>query len=133
MLERDLGQFPTSVSPDGRFVALWERNPDTGDDIHILSLDGDRATIPFLTTPASERDELFYISGTTMMAVSVTFEPTFEAGTPQPLFEGSFDQWYDVSPDGSFVMLTKPSAELDEIYVIVNWFSELQARVPTGQ
>ncbi len=181
LLERDLGQFPTSVSPDGRFVALWERNPDTGDDIHILSLDGDRATIAFLTTPASERDpsfspdgvylayssnvsgrdevyvaavsgaggrttisnnggrwphwsaagdELFYISGSTMMAVSVTLEPIFEAGTAQPLFEGPFDQWYDVTPDGSFVMLTKPSAELDEIYVIQNWHQELFERVP---
>ena len=35
--------------------------------------------------------------------------------------------------DGCFVMITKPSAELDEISVILIGFSELQARVPTGR
>ncbi len=144
------------VGSDGRFVAVWERNPAAGADIHILSLDGDRALEPFLTTSASERDPsfspngrylayssnvsgryevyvrevsgsggqatisnnggrwprwsptgnaLFYINGSTMMAVTVELEPTFVAGTQKPLFEGTFDQWYDVSPDGSFVMI----------------------------
>ncbi len=55
----------------------------------------------------------------------------FEAGAPEPLFEGAYSNWYDASPNGSFVMLTKPSAELSEINVVLNWSSELERLVPT--
>ena len=47
-----------------------------------------------------------------MMAVDVTTEPTFSAGTPRLLFEGTYELSggtranYDVTPDGQrFVMV----------------------------
>ena len=47
-----------------------------------------------------------------MMAVDITTEPTFSAGTPRLLFEESFQPspgvaaFYDVTPDGQrFVMV----------------------------
>ena len=182
LLVRDHGQFPTSSSRDGRFVAFRELHPRTGNDIHVLSLEGDRTASPFLTTSADEQDasfspdgrflayssndsgryevyvqpfsgeggkstistsggrwprwspngeELFYLSGSTMMAVSVELEPTFRAGTPRPLFDGQYAEYYDVTPDGrNFVMLTRGQAELTEMNVVLNWFEELKQRVP---
>ena len=58
-----------------------------------------------------------------------------QRGPPRPLFQTlawNTDANYDVSPDGSFVMLTKPSAELSEINVILNWLSELEQFAPTN-
>ena len=75
--------------------------------------------------------ELFYLRGSTMMAVSVELEPTFRVGRPRPLFEGRYAEYYDITPDGKhFVMLTEEQAELTEMNVVLNWFEELRRRVP---
>ena len=50
--------------------------------------------------------ELFYRNGEQMMAVELTTDPTFSAGTPRLLFEGNYQMGsifranYDVTPDG---------------------------------
>ena len=86
--------------------------------------------------------ELFYRNGAQMMAVEVTTEPTFSAGNPRLLFEGTFQMnnffnaEYDVTPDGQrFVMVegTQDSPAPTQIHVVLNWFEELKQRVPTGQ
>ncbi len=75
-----------------------------------------------------------------MMAVNITTEPTFGAGIPRLLFEGSYQRsaggpaFYDVTPDGQrFVMvqLGGQDSEVSQIYVIQNWFEELKRLVPT--
>ena len=185
LLVRDYGQFPTSSSRDGRLLAFRESNPRTGQDIHVLSLEGDRTASPFLTTSADEQDasfspegrflayssnesgqyevyvqpfsgeggkstistgggrwprwspqgdELFYLRGSTMMGVSVELEPNFRAGSPRPLFEGQYTQYYDITPDGEhFVMVTRAQAELTEMNIVLNWFEELKRLVPTDR
>jgi hypothetical protein len=55
LLEREHGQFPTSVSRDGRLVAFREGHPDNRGDIHILPLDGSTDPYPFLATPAENK------------------------------------------------------------------------------
>jgi hypothetical protein len=37
---------------------------------------------------------LFYRNGDKMMAVAVTTQPTFSAGTPRLLFEGRFGRFF---------------------------------------
>ena len=93
--------------------------------------------------PVWERNgqELFYRNGNQMMAVDITTERTFSAGTPRLLFEGNFQASsasianYDVTPDGQrFLMIQvgAPDSGATQINVVLNWFEELKQRVPTG-
>ena len=73
-----------------------------------------------------------------MMAVSIQTEPTFRAGRPEVLFEGSYRatpvpagmQYYDISPDGQRFLMIKRERELAQINVVLNWFEELKRLVP---
>ena len=56
-------QTPVSVSPDGKRVAYTDVDRLTGNDIWVVSLDGDRAAQPFLKTPASESNAHFSPDG----------------------------------------------------------------------
>ncbi len=46
--------YPTSWSPDGRYLAFGELDPTTGFDILILPMEGDRKPTPFERTPFRE-------------------------------------------------------------------------------
>jgi hypothetical protein len=83
--------------------------------------------------------ELFYRNGNKMMAVDFTAQPTFSAGKPKLLFEGSYVPTprsfpdYDVSPDGQRFLMLKAAEQaqaLTQITVVLNWFEELKRRVP---
>ena len=85
--------------------------------------------------------ELFYSSGDQMMAVEITTEPTFSAGTPRLLFDGTSVPGgslanYDVAPDGQRFLMLKPveseTSAPTQIHVVLNWFEELKQRVPTN-
>jgi len=70
LLEREHGQSPTSVSPDGRLVAFREEHPDNRGDIYILPLDGSTDPYPFLATSADERSARFSPDGRFLAYVS---------------------------------------------------------------
>ena len=95
--------------------------------------------------PAWSRNgrELFFRSGSKMMAVEVTTQPTFSAGKPKVLFEGQYlavtpgltGTAFDVSSDGQrFLMVkeTERAAPNAQINVVLNWSEELKRRVPAG-
>ena len=75
-----------------------------------------------------------------MMAVEVTAQGSFSAGTPKMLFEGQylpsapgFGFTYDVSPDGERFLMMKESEEATsptQINVVLNWTEELKQRAP---
>ncbi len=76
------------------------------------------------------------------MVVEITTEPTFSAGNPRLLFEGTFQMGlfaradYNVAPDGQrFVMIQIGGSDSPptQINVVLNWFEELKQRVPTGK
>ena len=81
--------------------------------------------------------EIFYRNGDKMMAVSVDTEPTFRAGKPALLFEGTFNgsenatgPHYDVAPDGEHFIMVQEKPQT-QIHVVQNGFEELKARAPT--
>src|SRR5437867_3827561 len=83
--------------------------------------------------------QLFYRSGNAMMVVDVATGPTFGVGKPRRLFEKPYERstafWanYDVSADGERLLMVKGddlAATPPPISVVVNWFEELNARVP---
>jgi Tol biopolymer transport system component len=63
-------QQPSSWHPSGKFMAFFELNPHTGDDLMILPMDGDEASewrpgtpTVFLNSPASEIEPMFSPDG----------------------------------------------------------------------
>jgi serine/threonine-protein kinase len=92
-----------------------------------------------LWAPDREDLELFYHDGNKMMVVPIETEPSFSPGTPKTLFElknASVVPPFDISPDGQhFVMIQKgeQSAAPTQLRVVLNWFEELKAKVPTGK
>jgi Tol biopolymer transport system component len=132
-----------SFSPDGRFLA-YASNESGRYEVYVRPLSGGGGKSAISTGGGQwprwspKGDELFYLRGSTVMAVSVELEPAFRVGTPRPLFEGRYlTGWYrnyDITPDGKhFVMLTGEQAELTEMNVVLNWFEELKRLVPTGK
>ncbi len=142
-------QFDEGVpqfSPDGRWLAFISN--ETGrHEVYVQSYPGPggkwQISTEGGTEPAWNRNgrELFYRSGDKMMAVDITTQPGFAAGTPRMLFEGRYDLApfpttnYDVSPDGQRFLMVKPSEQetaTTQINVVLNWFEELKRKVPTG-
>jgi serine/threonine-protein kinase len=82
--------------------------------------------------------ELFYMRGTTMMAVPIQSRgAAFAAAAPEPLFSGPFETGspqFDISPDGSYFVMVEadPNARPTQIHVVVNWGEELKRLVPTN-
>jgi serine/threonine-protein kinase len=134
-------------SPDGKWLAYVSgelgRNqvfvrPYPGPDIKFsVSEEAEGGGEPVWSPDGRE---LFYRSGDRMMAVSIQTEPTFRAGRPEVLFEGSYRatpvpaglQYYDISPDGQRFLMIKRERELAQINVVLNWFEELKRLVPTN-
>ena len=60
----------TSWSGDGRAIAFVERHPDTGNDVWVLSFDGEPAPTPFVVGPFQERAAAFSPDGRWIAYVS---------------------------------------------------------------
>jgi hypothetical protein len=88
-------------------------------------------------------EQLFFSAGSsTPMAIPIRTNPSVAFGTPVELPRGprtdirSSDvrgRGYDVLPDGRFVSVSPvfgEGAASGEIRVVLNWFTELQQRVP---
>jgi eukaryotic-like serine/threonine-protein kinase len=134
------------VSPDGHWLAfdsdrsgrfeVWVAPyPDAYARNHIEVSAGSGGRQPFWS---HEGRELFYrnLSGD-MMAVPVTFTPTFDAGRPATLFEndsyaGAGDHLsgraYDVAGDGRFLMIKETASY--ELIVEVGWVDEVRRLRP---
>jgi dipeptidyl aminopeptidase/acylaminoacyl peptidase len=56
-------QTPGSFSPDGKLLAYTQDRPDTGSDILMLPLEGERKPSAFLATPVHERTPAFSPDG----------------------------------------------------------------------
>ena len=152
--------YPTGArfSPDGRWVAYAsaERGvttttifvqpfPATGAKYQLF-VKGSNNT-PHKVAWSPDGKELFYvpkIGG--FEAVSVTTQPTFTFGNavavPRPFNPGPPNSrtLYDITPGGKFVGLIVPGqtgpvalTTPRQIQVILNWFEELRARVPSAK
>jgi serine/threonine-protein kinase len=138
-----------AFSPDGRWIA-YISNESGRPEIYVQPYPGPGGKWQISTEGGSEPvwnpngRELFYRSGSRMMAVDVTSQPTFAAGRPRMLFEGEYfavqfpltSAAYDVTADGQrFLMVkeTQAPTAVTQINVVLNWFEELKRRVPVGQ
>jgi serine/threonine protein kinase len=161
LLQESYYEFHAQISPDGRWVAYCstEAYPDKdGSEIYVRSFpDLDKGGKYQVSTGGGhcprwspDGKELYYIVGgnviEAMMAVEVETDPTFKAGTPKVLFQGSYlgsvpnnGVPYDVHPDGNrFLMMKPPRASVGvltdsgprKIIIVKNWFEELSQKAP---
>ncbi len=136
----------SQFSPDSRYVAymsnesgrfeIYVKPFPSGEGKWQVSVNGGR-------NPKWSRQsgELFYVEDNTLMAVKVRTSPTFEASTPQKLFDGEeigmrFDTYsptsnmYDVAADGQHFVVVRPVGTRGQTYltIVENWFAEFRDR-----
>jgi eukaryotic-like serine/threonine-protein kinase len=131
-------EYEPRLSPDGRWIAYHSDEsgspevyvrpfPNVNDRKWTVSTSGGGWPV---WSPTGR--ELFYMNGTTMMAVPIeSSTAAFAAGAPVPLFNGPFETGspqFDVSPDGtSFVMVeADPNARPTQVHVVLNWAEEVK-------
>ena len=131
-----------ALSPDGRWLAyssnasgkveVYVSQFPSAASTHVVSRDG--GTEPRWSHSGRE---LFYRSGSHLMAVDIATGTTFLPGTPRRLFpltgyRGARNrQQYDVAPDDRrFLMIREPEdAGPGTVVYVENWLAELQAKV----
>ena len=145
-LSTPLNEGTPRFSPDGRFVAY---NSDESGlfEVYVRPFpDGTAGKWQVSVNGGgqprwrSDGKELYYVEDSTMMAVSVSTEPTFTPGQPQLLFESadliSSDgtTTYEVAADGERFVTVSPVADADEeavprtIRIVQNWYEEFRDR-----
>jgi serine/threonine-protein kinase len=134
-------------SPDGHWIAyvtdesgsneVYVQRYPGSDERHQVSTQG--GIQPMW---ARNGQEMFYTGtqGTKMMAVGVRLGPTFSAGAPRLLFEGSYTLGFphrntEVTSDGQRFLMMQPipvavGPTLTHMILVQNWSDELRQRVP---
>ena len=89
---------------------------------------------------SADGQEIYYRNDDKMMVVSVDTDSEFSPSEPRLLFEGNYERNnyfarnYDVTADGSFLMVTNAQGGGDpsppQITIAVNWLDELKGRGP---
>jgi Tol biopolymer transport system component len=132
-------------SPDGHWIA-YVSNESGRYEIYVQPYPGPGGKWQISTDggemPAwnPKGRELFYRNGDKQMAVEITTQPAFAAGSPKVLFEKRYERTtgpgpnYTVAPDGQRFLMIKasdqPQSSATQINVVLNWFEELKQKVP---
>ena len=155
LLDTEFNEGSASISPNGRWLAYRSDEsgqdevyvrpfPDVDDGKWQVSVGGGSRS---LWSP--DGAELFFLffdptansPNSQIMVAQVEGDSTFRHTTPERLFDlgnlNAFD--WDIAPDGErFLMLRLAAAQGADgrgqgLVIVLNWFTELQARVPTGR
>ena len=134
-------------SPDGRWLA-YVSDESGRREVYVQPYPGPGGKWQISTEGGTEPQwnrngrELFYRSGDKMLAVEISTQRNFAAGSPRQLFEERYlsnrlsyaRANYDVSPDGQRFLMLKPveqeKAAPTQINVVLNWTEELKRLVP---
>ncbi len=137
-VQTSAGESGPQFSPDGGYVAytsnqsgrgeVYVRPFPQGDTVSRVSRNGGQAP-----RWSSNGKELFYLEGSSLIALPVSMSPSFSPGEPTRLFdtpalEGA--SGYDVSPDGQQFIIAQPVGEAPQpsIRVVQNWYEEFRDR-----
>jgi eukaryotic-like serine/threonine-protein kinase len=115
-------QLGGQISPDGRWLAYT--SDESGQfEIYVTRFPGGGGAVPVSSGGGTQAvwarngRELFYRSGTRVMAVAVEAGDEFKAGKPAVLFDGKYLRGtagaasFDVSADGSRFVMISTAAE----------------------
>jgi serine/threonine-protein kinase len=135
-----------SFSPDGQWIA-YSSNEESNFSVYVQPYPPTGAKYKISTkgggdSPLWSHDgkQLVFSSGTGLKFVDVQTKPGFSSGEPKPLpitIENTQGRPYDVTQDGKTFLVMQRPAETGssekaglQINVVLNWFRELQERVP---
>ena len=140
-LTADARHLLYATDTSGRLEVYVRTCPECRPDLELPARQW-RVSVDGGTAPVWSRDEseILYLSGRTMMAAPISFEPEFTVGRPVALFEGDFipDQFgnpnFDVSRGGRFLMLRSAGGEASRhrIHVVTDWVAEVEERLGEG-
>jgi Tol biopolymer transport system component len=143
-------QRDAEFAPDARWLA-YSTTESGASEVYVQPFPGPgrkrRISSNSGFNPAWSRNgqELFYLTVKPgdarvmrMMAVDVSTVGDLRIGIPHQLFEGSYNpsipvRSYDVTPDGTFIMSRAtwpPDQPVTLLNVVLDWASQLKARVP---
>ncbi len=140
------GSYATnpSISPDGRFIAYDSGETGRG-DVFVMEVESGRKQLISSgggngAAWSRAGDEIFFWSGEDMQVVTVVSLERLEFSAPKTLYSlpgHAYD--YEVTADGQrFIHVVpavpanaaSPASSTPEVRVVLNWFQELDARVP---
>jgi len=131
-------------SPDGASLAYV--SDETGrEEIYLRPYPGPGGALVVSTDGGREPwwsadgTELYFRSGREMLVVAIRSELALEIGTPRVMFRADFTTelgggvGYTVAADsGEFLMTRRGTPVPSEIYVVMDWFAELERLVPNN-
>jgi len=125
-----------AFSPDGRWIA-YQSDVSGRYEVYLMPFPGPggryQVSAEGGTHPRWNPNgaELFYRHEGRVIAVDVSLTREPELGRPRVLFDGPYEDVYDVAPDGdSFVMIQEEEEEPPtEIRIVLNWFDELERKM----
>jgi Tol biopolymer transport system component len=135
-----------SFSPDGQWIA-YSSNEESNFSVYVQPYPPTGAKYKISTkgggdSPFWSHDgkQLVFSSGTGLKFVDIQTKPAFAVSEPKPLpitIENTQGRPYDISQDGKTFLVMQRPAETGssekaalQINVVLNWFRELQDRVP---
>ena len=128
-------------SPDGRWLAYTSAESGRP-EVYVTDYPSAQVRKPVSSdggsSPVWARDgrELFYVSGTSMVAAAVKPGSSIDFERPIRLFDGiegaGSATLYSVAPDGRFLFVEAGDADRDrsQLTLVLNWFTELNRLVP---
>lgn len=133
------GERSARFSPDGRWVTYLS-NESGREELYVRPFPGpggrwqvsiDGAAFGLF---AGNGEEILYRKGNTFYAVPVKTGPPFEVGQPQLLFERNYAPGWTCAPDGQRLLVMRGGAVpvSKQISIVLNWFDDLQRRVPVN-
>jgi Tol biopolymer transport system component len=139
LLSSQTQNFSPSLSPDGRWMAYV--SDETGRlEVYVRPFPGPGGRWQISKDGGNEPRwsptgrEIFFRSGSAMMAAEVHAGAQFASGALYELFRttsspSTFHTNYDVTRDGQTFIMVQPKASNDQsVVVVLNWFDNLVAR-----
>jgi serine/threonine-protein kinase len=143
-------QNEPSLSPNGAWLAHAESSPGSPSEINLRpfpAVTRTRIPVGLGSSPVFSRDgsELYFFDGSGIAVAEISYEPTLRVGEPRRIVESDAYMWalygrtWDPDPSGErFLVIHDPAArniiepERAQIDVVMNWFEELERRVPAA-
>jgi Tol biopolymer transport system component len=135
-------------APDGRWLA-YRSNESGRMEVYVAKFPGAAVKLQISVDGgdqplwAPDGKHVFYANGNHIMSVDLTTDSGMNPAKPRTLFErrsfwssadaGQWGHTYAVFPDGKRFLFVENAVrpEVRELRVVLNWFEELKARVPT--
>ncbi len=136
-LQTEFNETNGAFSPDGKWIA-YESDESGKYEIYVQPFPSTGAKGTVSTNGGrwakwrGDGKELFFLRGSTLMAVEVKGGASFEAGVPQPLFETpltpSILQRYAVTRDGQRFLIPAPGGDsaATPATVVIDWMAGIQ-------